>query len=298
MLKKEEFQQRFGKIEGLIQDIERMADPAAQSRTKELVQALLDLHSTSLQRMLEIIYQTGAVGQAIIDDLGRRDELVSSLLILHGLHPLDLETRVRQALDKLRPYMGSHGGNVELLDVTAEGVVKLRLEGSCHGCPSSHVTLKYAIEEEIYKAAPDVVALQVEGVIETQPARPAGFIPLSELMGDTPTTNSDGWVEVAGLTSLQEGALRTIEVSGLPVLFCRVGETFYAYRHTCPNCSQLLGQAKLAGKDLVCATCGYHYDVMRAGRSLDNPNIHLSPFPLLAERDQFKIALPSAEFGF
>jgi Fe-S cluster biogenesis protein NfuA/nitrite reductase/ring-hydroxylating ferredoxin subunit len=286
---KQEFQQRFGKIEGLIQDIERMANPSAQATAKALVQALLDLHSTGLQRMLEITYQTGAAGQAIIDDLGR-DEMASSLLILHGLHPLDLETRVRQALTKVRPYLGSHGGNVELLNVTAEGVVSLRLEGSCHGCPSSRVTLKYAIEEEIYKAAPDVVAIQVEGAVENQPVRPAGFIPVSELLGQD--SNGGGWVEVDGLASLKEGSLRTMEVSGKPVLFCRVDEQFYAYSNICSKCGQWLGQAKLAGKDLACPACGQRYDVMRAGRSLDEPNLHLEPFPLLEERSQIKIALP------
>ena len=295
-LERQDFQQRFGKIEGLIRDIERMAEPTARNTATALVQALLDLHGTGLNRMMELIYQTGAAGQTIIDQLGQ-DDLVGSLLILHGLHPLDLETRIRQALERVRPYLGSHGGNVELLGITAEGVVRLRLEGSCHGCPSSEVTLKYAIEDEIYKIAPDVTAIRVEGAVERPPARPAGFIPVAELL-DPPNTNGRGWVEIVGLSSLDEGSLRTVEVSGLPVLFCRVGESYYAYQHTCPNCGQLLGQAKLAGKDLVCTACGDRYDVMRAGRSLDNPLLHLEPFPLLAERGQFKVALPVAAFGF
>lgn len=294
-LEQQDFQQRFGKIEGLIRDIERMAEPAARNTATSLVQALLDLHGTGLNRMMELIHETNGAGQAIIDQLGQ-DELVGNLLILHGLHPLDLETRIRQALERVRPYLGSHGGNVELLGVTAEGVVNLRLEGSCHGCPSSQVTLKYAIEDEIYKIAPDVTAIKVEGAVEKPPARPAGFVPLAELVG--PNTNGgSGWVEVSGLDSLNEGSLRTIEVSGLPVLFCRVGESFYAYQHTCPNCNQLLGLAKLAGKDLVCTACGFRYDIMRAGRSLDNPNLHLEPFPLLTEQGQYKVALPLA-FGF
>ncbi len=58
-------------------------------------------------------------------------------------------------LADVRPYLGTHGGDVELLGVS-EGVAQLRLEGSCSGCPSSTVTLRMAIEEAIYKAAPDV----------------------------------------------------------------------------------------------------------------------------------------------
>ena len=84
------------------------------------------------------------------------------ILLLHGLHPLDLETRVRQALDKVRPLLRSHGGNVELLGL-AGGVARLRMLGSCDGCPSSAMTLKTAIEEAIYEKAPDVTAIEVDG---------------------------------------------------------------------------------------------------------------------------------------
>lgn len=191
-LEQQEFQREIGKIEGLIQQIEEYADSTTQATAKELVQALLDLHGAALERMLEITYQTGAAGQAIIDQLAE-DDLARSLLILHGLHPLDLETRVRQALDKVRPYLFSHGGNVELLGITEAGGVRLRLEGSCHGCPSSRVTLKYSIEEAIYEAAPDVTAIQVEGTVESQPNRPPGFVPMAELIGEN--INGNGRVK-------------------------------------------------------------------------------------------------------
>jgi len=88
---------------------------------------------------------------------------VGSLLLLYGLHPVDLETRVRGALEKTRPYLRSHGGNVELVDVDESGAVRLRLQGSCHGCPSSAMTLKLAIEQAIHDAAPDVTSISVEG---------------------------------------------------------------------------------------------------------------------------------------
>ena len=89
---------------------------------------------------------------------------MASLLVLHGLHPRDTETRVVEALDKVRPYLGSHAGGVELLGVDPEGVVRLRLEGSCDGCPSSTMTVKLAIERAIEEAAPDVTAVEVENL--------------------------------------------------------------------------------------------------------------------------------------
>jgi len=89
------------------------------------------------------------------------DDLIASILLLHGLHPIDLETRVRQALEKVRPLLRSHGGNVELLGCSG-GVVRLRMLGSCDGCPSSAMTLRHAIEAAIYEKAPDVTGIELD----------------------------------------------------------------------------------------------------------------------------------------
>ena len=111
-------------IEGLIQKIENLPDPAARASAVALVQALMEFHGAGLERMMEIIGESGEGGYAVFDSFAK-DDLVGSLLLLYGLHPLPLETRVTQALDKVRPYLDSHGGNVELLGVD-DGVVRLR----------------------------------------------------------------------------------------------------------------------------------------------------------------------------
>lgn len=288
-----DFQQRVRKIEELVHGLEKINDPTAQAYTRELVQSLLELHGTGLERMLDVTYTTGgAAGAVIIENLAQ-DNLVSALLLLHGLHPHTLEERVLKALDTVRPYMKSHGGNVEFLGVTDDGVVKLKLEGSCHSCPSSRVTLKYAVEEAIALTAPDVTAIEAEGAADALSAIP-NFVPIADLMGSlppTPTTDSRGWIPVDGLASLKEGALRTLDMSGISVLFCHLGENYYAYGSTCPNCGQLLGQGKLLGMELTCLTCGHRFDIMRAGRDLDQHKLHLEPFPLLQEHGQVKVAL-------
>jgi Fe-S cluster biogenesis protein NfuA len=155
-----EFQKRMARLESLLHEAERFPDPGARAHAREVVQALLDLHGAGLERMLEKIADAGPQGLALIDSLAE-DDLIGSLLVLYGLHPLDLETRVRLALDRVRPYLRSHGGGVELLGV-AEGVVRLRMQGSCDGCPLSAATLRSAIEEAIHDKAPDVTAIQVE----------------------------------------------------------------------------------------------------------------------------------------
>lgn len=160
-----DLQSRLARIEELIKSVEAIVDEKDRAQTRELVEALLEMQGAAVERMLEIIFESGTEGQETIDKLGR-DELVSNLLLVHGLHPLDLESRIRTALEKVAPRLAQHGGSVHLLGVTPEGVVRLRLEGNCHGCPSSILTLKFTIEEAIYAAAPDVISLEVEGTHE------------------------------------------------------------------------------------------------------------------------------------
>ena len=187
-----EFQNRMARIEELIQAIDSMPDETARAQTRELVQALLELHGTGLNRVLETIFDSGPDGQALINKLAE-DELVSNLLLLHGLHPLDLETRVRHALDEVKPRLGLHGGSVELVGVTPEGAVRLQLEGNCEGCPSSRVTLKYSIEEALYAAAPDITALEVNGLVEEH-APPAANPKFTEC----PSNNGSGQIAAIG----------------------------------------------------------------------------------------------------
>ena len=156
--------QSIEKVEELIQAIENLPDPAARASALGLVQALMDFHGEALDRLMEIVASQGEAGYSIFDKF-TGDELVSNLLLLYGLHPLPLEMRVLQALEKVKPHLDSHGGSVELLEIN-EGVVRLRLHGSCKGCPSSADTLKLAIEASIFAAAPDVVAIKAEGAIE------------------------------------------------------------------------------------------------------------------------------------
>jgi Fe-S cluster biogenesis protein NfuA/nitrite reductase/ring-hydroxylating ferredoxin subunit len=287
------FQHSIERVDQLLGRIESIADPAARASAEELVQTLLDLHGAGIERMMEIAADAGAPGYEIIDSYAR-DDLIGSLLLLYGLHPLDLDTRVRQALDKVRPYLQSHGGNVELININSQGAVRLRLQGSCHGCPSSAMTLKLAIEEALYAAAPDVTALHVEGVVERKAAPASGIIPLELVSGASRPAqpNGQGWQTVSELASLGQGAARTIEISGRPVLFCRVDEAFYAYSATCPSCGKKLAVARLEATALACPACGQRYDVLRAGRGLDEPSLYLEPFPLLMERGQARVALP------
>jgi Fe-S cluster biogenesis protein NfuA len=122
-------------------------------RALAAVQAVVELYGEGLRRVIESCGAEELVA----------DELLSHLLLLHDLHPVDVGTRVANALEEVRPYLGSHGGDVELLSV-ADGVARLRLNGTCDGCPSSAVTLKHSIETAILRAAPELDRVEAEGL--------------------------------------------------------------------------------------------------------------------------------------
>ena len=136
-------------VEALLDEVESFPEPEREVAT-ELVQALLEMYGEGLSRIV-------AAGSVPVED-----ELVAHLLLLHGLHPVPVRERVSGALDEVRPYLLAHGGGVELLGID-EGVVRLRLEGACNGCPSSALTLTSAVEEAVARAAPDVERIEAEG---------------------------------------------------------------------------------------------------------------------------------------
>lgn len=172
-----DFQVKVQRIGELVGELDKISDPESRASAKALVQLLLDLHAVGLERVMDIIAKNGDSGQHAIDDLGR-DPLVSSLLVLYGLHPLDLESRVAQAVEKVQPRVRKGGGELELLGIE-NGVVSLRLHVNGHGCGSTKSTLKAMVEDALYEAAPDLNKLLIEGLEEEAGA--SGFVPLGKL---------------------------------------------------------------------------------------------------------------------
>lgn len=168
----ENLNERIHQIEGLIRKTEELSDPRARALAIELCQAVLGFHAAALERLIEIISQAGEPG-ALVNTLAA-DDLTSSLLLLHGLHPHSLEERVASAIEKVRPFLRSRGATVGLTGIE-DGVVRVRVEG-VRG--SSTAPVQAAVEEAVYAMAPEAVGVVVEGL--EQAAMP-GFVPLASL---------------------------------------------------------------------------------------------------------------------
>jgi Fe-S cluster biogenesis protein NfuA len=166
------------RIEEILDGLRETADEGTVAEVEDLVRVLLDLYGAALARVVEIAGDGNILGRLTADPL------LAALLVLHDLHPAGIGERIEQALEAVRPHLGLHAGGVEMLGVDDGGVVRLRLEGNCHHCPSSAETVRGAIEQAVLAAAPEVVAVQVEGVAEPT----EGFVPLESVTLRCPTT--------------------------------------------------------------------------------------------------------------
>lgn len=164
-----DFQRRLEIIERTITELDRTSDPSLRASVQRLVESILELHGRGLERLLEIVHGSGIAGPPIIDQLGR-DPVVSSLMLLHSLHPLTLEERVLQALDKVGRQLADKRAEVELVSIV-DGAIRLRLLGG----PEE----KALVERTILDAAPDMTSLDVEGAVESV----VGFVPVASLRG-------------------------------------------------------------------------------------------------------------------
>jgi Fe-S cluster biogenesis protein NfuA/nitrite reductase/ring-hydroxylating ferredoxin subunit len=278
------------RVEELLDSLKSGSFGPAASAAEELVSLLVGLYGDGLAQVMTVLSEHGPEGADMIAALAD-DPLVESLLLLHGLHPLDVDARIQRALDRVRPYLGSHAGGVEYLGVT-DGVARLRLEGSCHGCPSSTVTVQLAITGAVQDAAPEVTDVVVEGM--TAAPEPALL-----QIGKRPDGNAHqagnevGWVQ---LPDIGPPSSRPVAASadGVAVVVCAVRGTLYAYRDACAVCGSSLAEGRLDREVLTCPSCGAQYNARLAGKSTGDPAVHLDPLPLLADSQGVRVAIGEA----
>jgi Fe-S cluster biogenesis protein NfuA/nitrite reductase/ring-hydroxylating ferredoxin subunit len=274
------------RVQALSERVDALDDDRARALAQELVGAVMEMYGDGLARIVRVLDGAGDAGTAIRDELAE-DGSVASLLLIHDLYPVDLQTRVGEALDTVRPYMESHGGNVELLSLD-DGVARLRLQGSCSGCAASQATLELAIKQALDEHAPDLAGLEVEGVAE--PRTGGAELPMVHVGGpELPVVNRNGggngggssWVALDGANGLEAGRLRPLDAQGVALVVANVEGSLLAYRNACAGCGAALDNGELDGRMLRCRECGVEFDLPRAGRAAGNEPLQLAPIPLL-----------------
>jgi Fe-S cluster biogenesis protein NfuA len=148
-------QDESARIETLLGELRATGDAAVVGRVEELVERIVALYGAGVARVF-----------AAVEDGRRRaladDPLVSALLLLHGLHPDASTQRVEEALARVRPYLGAHGGDVELAGIDEHGVARVKMKGACDGCASTQATVRGLVERAVREAAPELAGVEVD----------------------------------------------------------------------------------------------------------------------------------------
>ena len=181
MADEKDFQEKIRQLGTLVGELDQMPDARPDDRSKvaarELVQLLMEVHGTGLERIMEVVFESGLSGEALIGKLGQ-DPIVRNLLLLYSLHPDDIETRVLKALDIAGTRLRKFDARVELVRIQ-DGAIQVRLVTSGHACGSTTKNLQAIVEECIYDMAPDLTSLAIHAP-EDEPS--SGFVPLQNLL--------------------------------------------------------------------------------------------------------------------
>ncbi|HEY4830580.1 MAG TPA: NifU family protein [Solirubrobacteraceae bacterium] len=260
------------RVQDLQAQLESTGDSAPRELTEELVSAVVQMYGAGLERIVDSLFEAGTEGERLAARLAE-DPLIATLLLIHDLHPVPLEQRVQDALDSVRPYMESHGGNVALLSLE-DGIARIHLQGSCSDCSASAVTLELAIKQALEEAAPDLEGLEVEGMRD-------------QTAGGSEST----WIDLESVSDLADGSLAAVGVAGRELLVANVDGNLLAYRDRCTSCGAQLHDGLLLAGALSCPECARSFFLPSAGRSMDDDRLQLEPVPLLREDGRVRVAL-------
>ena len=264
-------EQLIARVQQLTGRLEDLDEPACRELAEELTSAVVQMYGAGLERIVEL-------ADPGTRDAMSNDSLVAGLLMIHDLYPVPIEERVAQALDTVRPYMESHGGNVELLGIE-NGIARLRLEGSCKSCRASSSTLELAVRQALEEAAPDLLGMDVEGVVEEDEVTGMAL----PMANGAPSWHT---LDIAA-----PDALTATAIDDVPLFVANVDGTLLAYRNKCADCGGALDGGALDAGALKCPGCGRGYFLPQAGRSMDDDHLQLQPIPLLHDAERIKVAL-------
>jgi len=254
--------------------VEAVRELKGEAREKALIlkTAIEEFHRSALTRVIQLL-KADPRGKELLFEMIDEPEIFA-MLSMHGLLRPDLATRVRRVIDDVRPYMQSHGGDVDLLEVTAD-TVKLRLTGSCNGCSQSAVTLRNGVEEALRESVPEIVHIEV---VPNEPG-PA-LISIESLTN----ANQKGWIPGPAPEELEDGRPFRLEGENAGILLLRMGNQIQAFRNACAHMGLPLdgGMVDREAGTITCPWHGFRFDCL-TGECLTAPHAQLETIPLRLE---------------
>jgi nitrite reductase/ring-hydroxylating ferredoxin subunit/Fe-S cluster biogenesis protein NfuA len=247
-------------------------DDDARGAALELKDAVEAVHRPALVQIVRTL-RADPRGKELLFELVD-DPAVVAVLSLHGIVRPPLTTRLEAALDQVRPYLQSHGGEVELVDVV-DAVARVRLHGACNGCSMSAVTLRETVTEALVSGVEEIRGVEV---VEDQPT--AAFIPLGSVGrrhgGDA---EDHGWIAGPLAADVPEGDMVRLDVGDDSFVVTNVANRVAVFRNECAHQGRTLDGGMIDDGVLVCPWHGFRFDAT-SGECHSAPGAQLPQVPM------------------
>lgn len=267
----ERVDQVLASVQGLPED--------ARMKAMDLKKAIESFHEHALRKLIRTFRETDAGKELLLKAV--EDPAVYAMLLMHGIIKQDLLTRVAAVLEEVRPYLRSHGGDVELVKVEGE-TVYVRLQGACSGCSLSAVTLKNGVEEAIKARIPEI-----EQVLMAEDEVVSGYLPL-HVIDETGNLEQSGWLQGPSISELEEGLPFRFSREECDSLLVWIDGKVMAFRNQCPHMGMPLDGGLVDGSAITCPWHGFRFD-LATGECFTAPHVQLEPFPVRVEDRQIWI---------
>jgi Fe-S cluster biogenesis protein NfuA/nitrite reductase/ring-hydroxylating ferredoxin subunit len=260
-------------LDRLIHDIGALETVVAgwddQQRTvvRALQHAMDVLHKEALVRLIRTLRADAGAATALKKAVS--DRIVYGVLRHHEIVRAALPERVEEALESVRPFLASHGGNVELVEVSPPDTVTVRLVGSCDGCAASGLTLQAGVEKAIKDRCPEIKTIKKAQSTSLSNAAPGvSFV--------SPFARSDdaGWVRAVSLVELPMNDIRAFLVEGRSLLFARFEGGVSCFDNACAHLGMPLDMGEVVDGVLVCPHHQFRY-ALDSGDCLTAPGVQL-----------------------
>ncbi len=271
-------------------------DEAQRHTVQALKSSIEDLNKAALRRLIRSLKDDPAAGARLRASLA--DPLVYGVLDFHGLLKAPvapLQQRLEKALDEVRPFMATHGGNVELVAVKPPDTVDIRLVGACHGCPASGQTMTEGVEKAIRTHAPEILHINQVSRGLSEAARDAtksGSANESTVHFISPFAHGakNGWVDVVTLDRIPLGGVLVQTVKDRSVLLSRRENGVSCVDNHCAHLGMPLDMGVVEQGVLTCPYHGFRY-LLETGECLTAPEVQLKVHAVrvLADRVQVRI---------
>lgn len=274
-VKQEDFHALAERVDRELASVKELPEDA-RMKAMALKKAVEAFHEHALRKLVRAFRETDA-GKALLQKAAE-DPAIYAMFFLHGIIKQDLFTRVAAVLEEVRPYMRSHGGDVELVKVEG-ATVYVRLHGACSGCSLSAVTLKNGVEEAIKARIPEI-----EQVVMVEDEVASGYLPL-HVIDDAGNLEQSGWLQGPSLSELEEGRTVRFSREECDILLVRIDGKVMAFRNQCPHMGMPLDGGLVDGFAMTCPWHGFRFD-LTTGECMTAPHVQLEPFPVRVEDRQ------------